>query len=337
MRYFFFILILFSFATCSDDELKDDQMPLGYNPVEFGEPVYDYEGNELTQAGFELGRALFYDPILSKDSTISCSSCHQQSVAFAHAAHDLSHGFDGLLGIRNTTPIFNNRWLPAFFWDGGGNHIELVPLNAITNPVEMNEDLAVALEKINRSEQYSDLFKEAFGVTEIKSKNLFHALAQFTGSINSDNSKYDQVKRNETSFTDSEAKGYSLFTTNCSTCHTEPLFTNNQYLNNGLAINRANDEGRKGITLNEEDLGKFRVPTLRNISMTSPYMHDGKIATLEAVLEHYENGIEQSPTLATELENGLTFTEIEKTDLINFLHTLTDYTLLNDERFANPN
>jgi cytochrome c peroxidase len=311
-------------------------MPLGYKPVEFGEPVYDYEGNELTQEGFELGRALFYDPILSKDSTISCSSCHQQAVAFAHADHDLSHGFDGLLGTRNATPIFNNRWMSAFFWDGGGNHIELVPLNAITNPVEMNEDLAVALEKLNRSQQYSKWFKKAFGVAEIRSKNLFHALAQFTGSINSDNSKYDQLKRNEISFTDSEIKGYNLFLTHCATCHTEPLFTNNEFINNGLGINRFNDEGRKGITLNEDDLGKFRVPTLRNIAMTSPYMHDGKIATLEAVLEHYENGIEQSPNLATELQNGILLTEIEKIDLINFLHTLTDYTLLNDERFANP-
>lgn len=336
MRYFLFIITIFAFATCSDDALKDGQMPLGYNPVEFGTPVYDYEGNELTEAGFELGRALFYDPILSKDSTIACSSCHQQSVAFAHADHDLSHGFNGLLGFRNATPIFNNRWMPDFFWDGGGNHIELVPLNAITNPVEMNEDLAVALEKLNRSETYLESFKNAFGVTEIKSKNLFHALAQFTGAITSDNSKYDQVQRKEKTFNDSETRGYSLFLTNCSTCHTEPLFTNHQFINNGLPINRHNDEGRKAITLEVTDLGKFRVPTLRNIAVTSPYMHDGKVATLEAVLEHYENGIEQSPTLATELQNGITLTETEKTDLINFLHTLTDYTLLNDERFSNP-
>lgn len=336
MRYLLFILIIFAFANCSDDELKNGQMPLGYNPVEFDEPVYDYEGNELTQVGFVLGRTLFYDPILSKDSTISCSSCHQQAVAFAHADHDISHGFDGLLGIRNATPIFNNRWIPAFFWDGGGNHIELVPLNAITNPVEMNEDLVVVLEKLNRNENYLKLFKNAFNITEIRSTNLFHALAQFTGSITSDNSKYDQVKRNETNFTASEEKGYSLFLTHCADCHTEPLFTNNNYENNGLAINRFNDEGRKTITLDEEDLGKFRIPTLRNIAVTNPYMHDGKVATLEAVLEHYENGIEQSPTLAPQLQNGIVLTETEKTDLISFLHTLTDYTLLNDERFANP-
>jgi len=311
-------------------------MPLGHNPSEFGEPVYDFDGNELTEEGFELGRALFYDPILSKDSTISCSSCHQQAVAFAHAAHDLSHGFDGLLGTRNTTPIFNNRWLTSFFWDGGGNHIELIPLNAITNPVEMNEDLAVALEKLNRSVKYTTLFKDAFGITEIKSANLFHALTQFTGAINSDNSKYDQVKRNETVFSNSEAQGYSLYLTHCSNCHTEPLFTNHEFINNGLSINRFNDEGRKGITFNDTDLGKFRVPTLRNIERTSPYMHDGSLATLEAVLAHYENGIEQSATLAPELQNGIILTETEKTDLINFLYTLTDYTLLEDERFSNP-
>ena len=328
-----FLLFLFS---CEDYQLIDKKQPLGYNPPEFGTPVYNYDRNELTKRGFELGRALFYDPILSVDNTISCADCHQQAVAFAHAGHDLSHGFDGQLGIRNSTPIFNNRWYPAFFWDGGSNHIEITPLNAITNPVEMNHDLADAVARLNEDVNYSTLFKKVFDIEEISSKYLFYALAQFTGNITSNNSKYDQVKRSETAFSESEEKGYSLFKVHCATCHTEPLFTNHQYINNGLSINRFNDEGRKNITTDTNDLGKFRVPTLRNIMLTAPYMHDGRFWTIEAVLEHYENGIEASSTLSPLLENGIVLTETEKSDLINFLHTLTDETIVNDERFSSP-
>ena len=311
-------------------------MPLGYNPPEFGEPVYDYGENVLTNEGFELGRALFYDPILSVDQSISCADCHQQFAAFAHVGHDLSHGFDGRFGMRNSTPIFNNRWYPAFFWDGGANHIEIVPSNAITNPAEMNHDLAACVERLNQDEEYAKLFKKVFDIEEINSKYLFYALAQFTGSIVSENSKYDQVKRNETTFSESEERGYSLFLTHCEDCHTEPLLTNNDYINNGLTINESQDEGRKNITTDENDLGKFRVPSLRNIMLTSPYMHDGRFRTIDAVLDHYENGIEQSPTLSPKLQNGISLTEEERTDLTNFLHTLTDETLINDDRFSNP-
>lgn len=336
-KYFLFSILLF-LISCDDYKLENGEMPLGYNPPEFGEPVYDYGSgkNVLTDEGFELGRALFYEPMLSVDSSISCADCHQQAVAFAHADHKLSHGFDGQLGTRNSPTIFNHRWYPAFFWDGGSNHIEITPLNAITNPVEMNHDLAAAVARLNQNEEYSKLFKKVFDIEEINSKYLFYALAQFTGSIISENSKYDQVERNETTFNESEERGYSLFLTHCADCHTEPLLTNNEYINNGLSINRFNDEGRKNITTDDDDLGKFRVPTLRNIMLTAPYMHDGRFRTIEAVFDHYENGIEQSATLSPKLQNGITLTENEKTDLTNFLHTLTDETLTNDERFSNP-
>ncbi len=332
--YIFSILLFF--ISCDDYKLEDGQMPLGYNPPEFGEPVYDYGENVLTNEGFELGRALFYDPILSVDQSISCADCHQQFAAFAHVGHDLSHGFDGRFGMRNSTPIFNNRWYPAFFWDGGANHIEIVPSNAITNPGEMNHDVAACVERLNQDEEYAKLFKKVFDIEEINSKYLFYALAQFTGSIVSENSKYDQVKRNETTFSESEERGYSLFLTHCEDCHTQPLLTNKDYINNGLTINESQDEGRKTITTDENDLGKFRVPSLRNIMLTSPYMHDGRFRTIDAVLDYYENGIEQSPTLSPKLQNGIALTEEERTDLTNFLHTLTDETLINDDRFSNP-
>ena len=332
--YFFPIFLLI--VSCEDYQLKRDAMPLGYNPPEYGEPLYDYDNNELTKQGFELGRALFYDPILSLDTTISCADCHQQAVAFAHAGHDISHGFESRLGTRNSPAIFNNRWYPAFFWDGGSNHIEITPLNAITNPVEMNHDLADAVARLNDNEHYLKLFKKAFDIEEISSKYLFYALAQFTGSITSNDSKYDKVLRNESTFSESEEKGYGIFLTKCSTCHTEPLFTNHEYINNGLPINRFNDEGRMNITTDTSDLGKFRVPTLRNIMITAPYMHDGRFWTIDAVLAHYENGIEPSSTLSPILNNPIILTATEKIDLINFLHTLTDETMINDERFSSP-
>jgi cytochrome c peroxidase len=333
---FFLLIIIITFASCEDYKLENGEMPLGFNPPEFGEPVYDYTQNSLTKDGFELGRALFYDPILSLDSTISCASCHQQAVAFAHADHDVSHGFEGRTGIRNAPAIFNNRWYPNFFWDGGGNHIELVPLNAITNEVEMNQPLPELLLKLNAHKQYSKSFKKVFNIDAISSKYLFYALAQFTGSLISENSKYDQVERNETAFTEAEERGYSLFIEHCSDCHTEPLFTNNEYINNGLTVNRSGDEGRKNITNRVDDLGKFRVPSLRNIAKTKPYMHDGRFQTLDNVIEYYRTGIHNSPTLSPTLVNGISISDSEKADLLAFLNTLTDETLLHDLRFASP-
>lgn len=327
--------ILF-FVSCDNYNLEGGEMPLGFNPPEFGEPVYDYEDNALTNDRFELGRALFYDPVLSIDSSISCGDCHQQFAAFAHAGHDISHGFEGLFGTRNSPALFNNRWYPTFFWDGGGTHIELVPLNAITSEVEMNQPLTPLLSKLNQNRRYIQAFKKAYNIEVINSKYLFYALTQFTGSIVSEDSKYDQYKRNETTFTEAEERGYSLFLEHCADCHTAPLFTNNEYINNGLTINNKNDEGRKNITTLVEDLGKFRVPSLRNIEVTSPYMHDGRLQTLEAVLEHYESGIHQSATLSPLLQDGISLSDVEQVYLISFLKTLTDETLLNDSRFASP-
>jgi cytochrome c peroxidase len=161
-------------------------------------------------------------------------------------------------------------------------------------------------------------------------------LAQFTGSLVSENSKYDQVKRNETTFTESEERGYSLFLAHRADCHTEPLFTNNEYINNGLTINNWGDEGRKKIINQAADLGKFRVPILRNITKTKPYMHDGRFQNLGDVIEYYRTGIYASPTLSSILVNGILISDSEKADLLAFLNTLTDETLLHDLRFASP-
>ena len=206
-------------------------------PKGWPKPVYNFTGNPLTTNGFKLGRALFFDPILSRDSSTSCSSCHLQFTAFTHVDHSLSHGINGLKGTRNSSTLFNLAWNTSFMWDGGVNHLEMQPINPITNPVEMDSKLEEVILKLNHSPHYKKLFYKAFQDSVITSKYLFKALAQFTVMFESYNSKYDKVSRKEKGFefTAEEQKGYVLFQKNCSSCHTEPLFTNHTLKNNGLS------------------------------------------------------------------------------------------------------
>ncbi|GIV26515.1 MAG: cytochrome-c peroxidase [Bacteroidia bacterium] len=307
-------------------------------PSGWPQPRYNFENNPLTKEGFVLGRALFYETALSRDNSVSCGSCHQHFVAFANAGHTLSHGVDGKLGNRNAPPLFNLNWHPAFMWDGGINHIEVQPIAPITNPVEMDETLDNVVLKLQQKDFYKKLFKEAFGDETINSQRILKALAQFMGAMYSYQSKYDMVKQGKAQFSASEQRGYNLFVQKCSACHTEPLFTDFTYRNNGLSVNPAlQDSGRMRITGDPNDRNKFKVPSLRNVAVTSPYMHDGRFETLQQVLEHYRSGIVQSSTLDPLLQNGISLTDSEKQDLINFLYTLTDYAFLYDKKFDDPN
>jgi len=307
-------------------------------PPGWPNPHYNFENNPLTKEGFVLGRALFYEPMLSRDNTISCGSCHQQFAAFAHAGHDLSHGIDGKFGNRNAPALFNLNWHPHFMWDGGINHIEVQPLAPITNPVEMDETMNNVVQKLSQSSKYKKMFKDAFGDDSISSQRILKALAQFMGMLYSYRSKYDMVKQGRAQFTASEQRGYQLFVQRCAVCHKEPLFTDFSFRNNGLSVNPAlQDSGRMRITGNPNDRNKFKVPSLRNVALTSPYMHDGRFETLQQVLEHYNSGIVQSATLDTLLQNGIPLTPQDKQDIINFLYTLTDYEFVYDKKFADPN
>jgi len=225
--------------------------------------------------------------------------------------------------------------------DGGVNHIEVQPIAPITNPVEMDEDLGNIVKKLQNDNRYREMFRASFGSDSISSKGLLKALAQFMGLMYSTNSKYDQVKQGveNVRFTDAERRGYSLFIANCATCHDEPLFSDFEYRNNGLSIDPVlHDSGRAVITLDPTDLYRFKTPSLRNIAVTAPYMHDGRFATLEECLDHYGNGIRNEINLAPELkEYGIPLAPDEKKDLIIFLNTLTDFEFLRDRRFSDPN
>ena len=308
----------------------------GFKPQSyFPAPAYNFENNKQFYSRFELGRALFYDKVLSSDSSVSCSMCHEQPHGFGSHSTPFSEGVNGLLGTRNSPAIFNMAWTPAFMWDGGINHIEVMPIAPITNPVEMNESLTNVVAKLQQSERYRKLFQKAYGSETITDQHLLKALTQFMMMIVSDNSKYDQVRQGKATYTASEQAGYTLFVQKCSQCHTEPLFTDYGYRNNGLDATFT-DQGRAHITQDPGDAGKFKTPTLRNVELTYPYMHDGRFFTLNQVLDHYNSGIQQSPTLDPALSPGIPLTGTEKTQLISFLKTLTDYDLLNDKWLMEP-
>lgn len=306
-----------------------------YVPAGFPQPVYSFQNNTVTPEGFALGRKLFYDNRLSMNNAISCGNCHQQFVAFANAEHQFSHGYDGGYGTRNAPALFNLAWNQLFMWDGGINHIESQPLGPIQNPVEMNETISNVIAKLNAVPSYHTDFEKAFGTDSITTQRICRALAQFMGVMISADSKYDKYMRGETSLTTSEEHGLALYRTKCASCHTEPLFTDESFHNNGLAVdNTINDYGRMRITLNPADSLKFKTPSLRNVTVTGPYMHDGRFITLQECVDHYSSGIVQSNTLDPLLTAGIPLTPAEKSDLIDFLATLTDYTFMNDSKFS---
>jgi cytochrome c peroxidase len=303
-------------------------------PNGFPAPIYDFSKNPLTEEGFQLGKMLFYDGRLSRDGNHPCASCHQQVAVFGTYDHDLSHGYNEQHSNRNAPGLFNLAWKNEFHADGKFKSLEDECLDPIQAPNQMAEEIGAVLTKLRADAHYSELFKKAFGSSEITIERMQKALAQFTVSMITANSKYDQVKRGENIFTDYEQRGYALFQTKCAGCHPEPLFTDMSYRNIGLAINPyLNDYGRMVVTNKKEDSLKFRVPSLRNVSLTYPYMHDGRYASLKACIEHYGNNIQQSTTLDPLLTNGIHLNSSEIIDMVAFLRALTDSTLTKDLRF----
>lgn len=308
-------------------------------PEYWPKPHYDFSKLSMSENEFQLGRQLFYDPILSKDQSISCASCHLQATGFTHVDHDLSHGIEGRIGRRNSMALMNLAWNTSFMWDGGVNHIELQALAPISSKNEMDSSLKEVVDKLNTSRKYKSLFYNSYQDSLVTGQKTLLALTQFIVMLNSYNSKYDKFIRNEDIdiFTQQEKNGLIIFKKNCASCHTEPLFTNNEFHNNGLKLDPyIKDYGRMQITNNPEDSLKFKVPTLRNIQFTPPYMHDGRFETLKAVITHYSSGISHSTTLSERLKNNLDLTHKEKVDLLVFLRTLTDTDFLFNNRFSYP-
>lgn len=309
-------------------------------PDYFPQPVYRFQQNPITKQGFELGRKLFFDPILSADNTISCGSCHIPSSAFTHHGHSVSHGINDKLGTRNSPPIMNLAWTPSFMWDGGIADLDLQPIAPITSHIEMGDDMNNVLSKLRSSATYPSLFAAAFPGAEISNANMLKALSQYMLMCVSAESKYDSVMRKVKSFSVEELQGYTIFINKCNTCHSEPLFTDNSFRNNGIPPRRFNDEGRKMITLRDEDLYKFKVPSLRNLEYSPPYMHDGRFYSLDAVLDHYSTQVVASPTLDPELQKndhlGIPLNADERKQLKAFLKTLNDKKFVTNPQIAEP-
>lgn len=306
-------------------------------PFHFPKPVYDFKKNPLTTEKVELGRVLFFDPILSKDNSISCASCHSSYNAFAHTDHDLSHGIGDSIGNRNAPALFNLAWQSSFMWDGAVNHLDVQALAPITHPKEMGEDLETVVMKLKKNKIYPELFFKAYNDSAITGERILKSLSQFQLTLISANSKYDKVMEGKEEFSEQELKGYELFKTNCSSCHVEPLFSNYGFANNGLRVDSTlNDYGKWNITKKSSDSLKFKIPSLRNLSYTYPYMHDGRFKKLNQVLNHYSKEMVDSPTLANELKKGISLSSDEKADLIAFLLTLNDKNFVFNPDFQYP-
>ena len=342
MQKIFLILLAFVVCGCSNDDDEYQNVPLSFQvPSNFPELAYDLSNNPLTQKGFELGKKLFYDGRLSSDGVVSCGFCHIQADAFTHHGHSFSHGVGDNIGTRNTPPIQNLAFQTAFMWDGATTHLDLQPIIPLTSPIEMNGSFSQIIAMMKADPIYVKLFKQAFSDGQINSENMLKALGQFMVMAVSSNSRFDKFRRNEPGgvLSQDELEGYAIFNKKCASCHATDLFTDNSFRNNGLSINpQINDVGYYRVTELPQDKYKFKVPSLRNIEKTAPYMHDGRFYTLEAVLNHYSNGVQNNLNLDSSLNTngtlGIPLTNDQKTKIIAFLKTLTDQQFLTDSRFA---
>lgn len=298
--------------------------------------------NPSTPAGIDLGRRLFYDPILSGNDTQSCAGCHSQDFAFADTGRRFSAGIDGVSGTRNAPALVNVGWSPTLFWDGRATSLEDQARVPVADPIEMHLSWDRAVSKLTARPDYAARFKQAFGTTEISEDRVVRAIAQFERTLVSHNSRYDQSLRGDVALTDAEHRGQELFfsdTALCFHCHGTILFTDFDFHDIGLDESPT-DPGLHRVTGDPRDRGRFRTPTVRNAEYSAPYMHDGRFATLEEVVEHYSSGIQPSPNLdfriADRLGVDIQLTEQDQADLVAFLRTLSDPDFLSNPDFAPP-
>lgn len=326
--------------------------PLTY-PSYFGNRINITADNPLTVQGVALGRRLFYEKNLSANNSISCGTCHQQQYAFTDGK-PFSRGLDGTPTRRNSMSLDNLLWVRHFFWDGRANSMEQQAITPLTDPHEMGQSLEASIQKLRRMPTYPALFDAAFGSDTITAERMIKALTQFERTLVSANAPYDRYLSGTYQPTAAEKRGIALFYSNpdpskgirgagCDHCHAGPRTFNDLYHNNGLDSLPA-DKGREEITGLLSDRGRFRVVSLRNIALTGPYMHDGRFRTLEEVLDHYSEHIRQSASLSAVLRNNsnevngtsLRLTKAEKSDLIAFLHMLTDTSFITNPQFSDP-
>lgn len=337
------LLLLLLAVGCQKNNTAETA-PGAPEPVEFNvpegwpAPVYNFAENPLTRQGIELGRKLFYDGKLSKDGNFPCASCHQQPAAFATFDHDLSHGFNNQFTTRNAQALQNLAWQSSFHHDGGINHLDVQPIAPITAPNEMAETLDNVLQKLRSDAGYRRMYTAAFGTDEVNTERTMKAMSQFMLTMVSADSKYDQVKQGKATFTLPESLGYQIFKDKgCNNCHAEPLFTDMSYRNIGLPLAFGlNDIGRMQITRRPEDSLKFKVPSLRNVMLSFPYMHDGRIRDIMQVFDHYNNGVVNGPTTDPLVRGRIPLSNFERGQLLAFLQTLTDPGFIANKSLGQP-
>lgn len=302
--------------------------------------------NPLTEEGVALGKKLFFDKKLSGDNTQSCASCHDPQNAFTDNTR-FSDGIDGVFGTRNSMPLFNLAWNfgERFAWDGKELSLERQALEPVRNPIEMHSNWADVANRLQQDATYPTLFLQTFGTSTIDSTLITKAIAQFERILISGDSKFDQHLLGTATLTPQELNGFNVFMDeargDCFHCHgsdNNPLWTDNDFHNNGLDATFT-DLGLGAVTGDPNDNGKFRSPSLRNLAFTAPYMHDGRFATLEEVIDHYSEGLQSSPTVDPLMkkvnQGGVQLTAQDKADLKAFLLTLTDNNFVNNPNFRN--
>ncbi len=352
MKYIGILLVLF-FLSCSSP--SDDVQVYTPKPVELEVPEILKQkliaplvptNNPLTEEGIALGKKLFFDPILSKDNSQSCSSCHNPQNSFSDSER-FSIGVDGIRGNRNSMPLFNLAWNfdERFMWNGSELSIERQAFSPVRDPIEMHSDWKEVAEKLEAHHEYPDLFLKAFNATKIDSTLVTKALAQFERTLISANSKFDNYLLGIATLTEEELNGFDVFIRedkgDCFHCHggeNNPLWTDNQFHNNALDSNFT-DLGLGSVTGDPNDNGKFKTPSLRNLIYTAPYMHDGRFATIEEVINHYSEGLQNSstvdPLMKSVLEGGVHLSDQDKANLKAFLLTLSDPSFVNNPEFMN--
>jgi cytochrome c peroxidase len=357
MKYlvYVFLLIVLVFS-CRKDRVGYKATPYVLDiPSHFPDMIIPTD-NPMTVEGVDLGRYLFYEKKLSGDNSMSCASCHMPENSFSDP-NQFSTGIDGIQGTRQSMALVNMGWENFFFWDGRETTLEKQILDPVINPIEMHETWKNAVAKLNQDMNYRNRFFRAFGEGGIDSVKAAKAIAQFIRTMISGQSKYDVMYKYENGMSLSateqsifqtidpeEWAGYDLFKSlngaDCFHCHNGPLMRVKKFSNNGLLPNFLNDLGRAAVTNNPEDNYKFKVPTLRNIALTAPYMHDGRFSTLDEVIEHYSSGIHMSPTIDPLIEfgsqGGVQLDVQEKYLLKKFLLTLTDENFVNNPKFKDP-
>jgi cytochrome c peroxidase len=335
MKYLVQISLILFLVSCA----KDPSLTAEYSdiyvlkiPKGYPYPIIPSD-NPMTKAKIALGKKLFFDPILSRDSTISCGSCHFQEIGFTDGL-DKSVGINNGVTLRNVISLTNTAYTKSMFRDGGSSTLEVQVLAPLDSKVEHDLPIGAAIAKLNASPTYRALF-DLVWKQEADAFTLTRSIAAFERTMISWNSRYDQYYQGKIDLTESEKNGLELFFSdelNCSSCHTGLNFTNDDFINNGLYESYPIDSGRARITLSSDDVGKFKVPSLKNIEVTGPYMHDGSLKTLDEIIDHYASGGSNHPVKDSRIQ-GFSISDDEKDDLIAFLLSLTDNDFLTNPEF----